>query len=91
MSDFADQVPFADPEFALNAEPGCTCILLHDTSGSMAGQPINELNGPNLRGADLREANISEANLSSAGLSRALLNGANPEGAGLGGANMDGA
>jgi uncharacterized protein YegL len=44
MSDFIDQVPFADPEFALNAEPRCPCILLLDTSSSMAGQPINELN-----------------------------------------------
>lgn len=44
MSDYADQVPFADPEFALNAEPRCPCILLLDTSGSMAGRPIDELN-----------------------------------------------
>jgi len=39
-----DQVPFADPEFALNAEPRCPCILLVDTSTSMRGQPIKELN-----------------------------------------------
>lgn len=44
MSEHDDQVPFADPEFALNAEPRCPCLLLLDTSSSMAGQPINELN-----------------------------------------------
>jgi Uncharacterized protein encoded in toxicity protection region of plasmid R478, contains von Willebrand factor (vWF) domain len=44
MSDFQDQVPFADAEFALNAEPRCPCLLLLDTSGSMQGQPISELN-----------------------------------------------
>jgi uncharacterized protein YegL len=44
MTDYADQVPFADPEFALNAEPRCPCILLLDTSGSMGGRPIEELN-----------------------------------------------
>lgn len=44
MSEQDDQVPFADPEFALNAEPRCPCLLLIDTSSSMAGEPINELN-----------------------------------------------
>jgi uncharacterized protein YegL len=44
MPEYTDQVPFADAEFALNAEPRCPCLLLLDTSGSMAGQPINELN-----------------------------------------------
>ena len=44
MSEYTDQVPFADAEFALNAEPRCPCLLLLDTSGSMAGQPITELN-----------------------------------------------
>jgi uncharacterized protein YegL len=44
MSEQDDQVPFADPEFALNAEPRCPCLLLLDTSSSMAGEPINELN-----------------------------------------------
>lgn len=44
MSEQDDQVPFADPEFALNAEPRCPCILLLDTSSSMAGRPIDELN-----------------------------------------------
>jgi uncharacterized protein YegL len=44
MSDSLNQVPFADAEFALNAEPRCPCLLLLDTSGSMRGNPINELN-----------------------------------------------
>jgi uncharacterized protein YegL len=41
-----DQVPFsaADSEFAQNPEPRCACILLVDTSGSMGGEPIRELN-----------------------------------------------
>lgn len=44
MSEFQDQVPFADPEFAENPEPRCPCLLLLDTSGSMSGDPIRELN-----------------------------------------------
>jgi uncharacterized protein YegL len=39
-----DQIPFADAEFALNAEPRCPCLLLLDTSSSMSGRPISELN-----------------------------------------------
>ncbi|MFM9940579.1 MAG: vWA domain-containing protein [Hyphomicrobiaceae bacterium] len=34
---------FAD-EFLENAEPRCPCVLLLDTSGSMAGEPIAQLN-----------------------------------------------
>jgi len=33
-----------DVDFALNPEPRCACLLLLDVSGSMAGQPIRELN-----------------------------------------------
>jgi len=44
MSDYQDQVPFADPEFPENPEPRCPCLLLLDTSGSMIGEPIRELN-----------------------------------------------
>ena len=49
MSSSFDQVPYsatevADPEFAVNAEQRCPCLLLLDTSGSMAGAPIAELN-----------------------------------------------
>jgi uncharacterized protein YegL len=39
-----DQVPFGGAEFAENPEPRCPCILLLDTSGSMRGEPINQLN-----------------------------------------------
>ena len=44
MSDFDEQIPFAGAEFAENPEPRCPCVLLLDTSGSMQGQPIRELN-----------------------------------------------
>ena len=43
MAEF-DQVPFSDAEFADNPEPRCACLLLLDNSGSMRGQPIDELN-----------------------------------------------
>ncbi|MGQ4806972.1 hypothetical protein NKDENANG_00310 [Candidatus Entotheonellaceae bacterium PAL068K] len=39
-----EQVPFADVEFADNPEPRCPCVLLLDTSGSMSGAKIAELN-----------------------------------------------
>ena len=39
-----DQVPLDGDEFVLNPEPRCPCILLLDTSGSMNGSPIAELN-----------------------------------------------
>lgn len=39
-----DQVPFGAAEFADNPEPRCPCILLLDTSGSMSGAKIAELN-----------------------------------------------
>jgi uncharacterized protein YegL len=38
------QVPFFTPEFAENPEPRCPCLLLLDTSASMGGTPIQELN-----------------------------------------------
>ena len=38
------QVPFADLTFVDNPEPRCPCVLLLDTSGSMAGKPIDQLN-----------------------------------------------
>jgi uncharacterized protein YegL len=34
----------SDDIFASNPEPRCPCVLLLDVSGSMAGQPIGELN-----------------------------------------------
>lgn len=39
-----DQVPFGGVEFADNPEPRCPCVLLLDTSGSMSGVKITELN-----------------------------------------------
>ncbi len=38
-----DQVPF-DAELISNPEPRCPCVLLLDTSGSMRGHPLDELN-----------------------------------------------
>lgn len=43
MSDL-DQMPFGGAEFADNPEPRCPCLLLLDTSSSMAGAAITELN-----------------------------------------------
>ena len=37
-------VDFSKVEFGDNPEPRCPCVLLLDTSGSMAGAPISELN-----------------------------------------------
>lgn len=39
-----DQIPFGTDDFAENPEPRCPLLLLLDTSGSMAGPPIAELN-----------------------------------------------
>src|SRR5215831_17992909 len=39
-----DQIPFDHPEYVANPEPRCACLLLLDTSGSMHGQPISQLN-----------------------------------------------
>lgn len=46
MSDTMEQQPFGagTTEFVDNPEPRCPCLLLLDTSGSMQGQPISELN-----------------------------------------------
>ena len=43
MDDF-EQQPFSDVEFAVNPEQRCPVILLLDTSYSMEGEPIVELN-----------------------------------------------
>jgi uncharacterized protein YegL len=40
----SDQIPFALPDLVSNPEPRCACLLLLDTSGSMQGQRITELN-----------------------------------------------
>ncbi len=44
MSEQLDQKPFDAAEFVENPEPRCACLLLLDTSGSMQGTPIAELN-----------------------------------------------
>jgi len=38
------QIAFGSEDFAINPEPRCPCLLLLDTSGSMDGLPIQELN-----------------------------------------------
>ena len=43
MSTEFEQIPF-DPDFAENPEPRCPCLMLLDTSQSMSGRPIAELN-----------------------------------------------
>jgi uncharacterized protein YegL len=43
MNEF-DQQPFGAAEFAENPEQRCPCLLLLDTSGSMTGAPIQQLN-----------------------------------------------
>lgn len=39
-----EQKPFEAAEFVDNPEPRCACLLLLDTSGSMSGAPIQQLN-----------------------------------------------
>ncbi len=39
-----EQIPFGSDNFADNPEPRCPCILLLDTSISMGGMPIMQLN-----------------------------------------------
>ena len=39
-----EQAPFGELEFATNPENRCPVVLVLDTSGSMAGQRIQELN-----------------------------------------------
>jgi uncharacterized protein YegL len=39
-----EQIPFSDVEFADNPDPRCPCVLLLDTSYSMSGEKIAELN-----------------------------------------------
>jgi uncharacterized protein YegL len=40
----SDSAPFGSTDFASNPEPRCPVVLLLDTSGSMQGAPIQELN-----------------------------------------------
>ena len=39
-----EQIPFGSDNFADNPEPRCPCVLLLDTSGSMSGAAIRQLN-----------------------------------------------
>jgi len=39
-----EQKPFVGAEFVDNPEPRCACLLLLDTSGSMSGNKIDQLN-----------------------------------------------
>jgi uncharacterized protein YegL len=39
-----DQIPFEFPDLVSNPEPRCPCLLLLDTSVSMRGRPLAELN-----------------------------------------------
>ena len=39
-----EQIPFGSEDFVDNPEPRCPCVLLLDTSGSMSGRPIQQLN-----------------------------------------------
>jgi len=43
MNEF-EQQPFVDAELLENPEPRCPCVLLLDTSASMSGEPIRQLN-----------------------------------------------
>lgn len=44
MASNLEQVPFDASDFVDNPEPRCPCVLLLDTSGSMSGEPIAQLN-----------------------------------------------
>lgn len=44
MNDSFEQAPFGALEFAENPENRCPCLLLLDTSASMQGAPLDELN-----------------------------------------------
>lgn len=61
MSTELDQKPFDQIEFADNPEPRCACLMLLDTSGSMSGAPIRELNA----GLKLFEEELKSDSLSS--------------------------
>jgi uncharacterized protein YegL len=43
MTEF-EQQPFSTAEFAENTEPRCPCLLILDTSVSMSGKPIEQMN-----------------------------------------------
>jgi uncharacterized protein YegL len=61
MTEELEQRPFDAAEFADNPQPRCPCLLLLDTSGSMSGAPIRELNA----GIKLLEDELKADSLSS--------------------------
>src|SRR6185437_8634552 len=42
--DYMDQIQIGTESFATNPENRCLCVLVLDTSASMAGEPITQLN-----------------------------------------------
>lgn len=56
-----EQVPFGGVEFAENPEPRCPCLLLLDTSGSMTGDKLTQLN----QALQLFRAELNEDSLAS--------------------------
>lgn len=60
MQDTFAQQPFGTPEFADNPSPRCACLVLADTSGSMAGERIAALNS----GLELLRAELCRDHLS---------------------------
>lgn len=69
MQDDLQQQPFDSAEFADNPEPRCPCVLLLDTSGSMTGRRIDELNA----GLRLFQQELSEDSLASKRVEVAVL------------------
>jgi len=57
----AEQIPFGTNDFAENPEPRVPCVLLLDTSGSMGGEPIEQLNA----GLSIYKSELSADNLAS--------------------------
>lgn len=56
-----EQIPFGSDDFANNPESRCPCMLLLDTSGSMSGNPIRELNS----GIEALKSELAEDSLAS--------------------------
>lgn len=69
MTSELDQKPFDSAEFAENPEPRCPCLMLLDTSGSMSGERIRELNA----GLKLFESELKADELSAKRVEVALL------------------
>lgn len=61
MTDYIsfEQIPFGADDFAENPESRCPCMLVLDTSGSMGGDPISQLND----GIETLKAELSQDTL----------------------------